>query len=94
MNTMNVQIDIPVALAPFAMLKDERECSLRNAMMLYPFIQRGKISHGYAAEILGMRKMDLIELYGDLGLPYFTQSEEEVSEDLNTLKLARGKSKC
>ena len=31
----------------------------RNAMMLYPFIQNLKISHGRAAEILGVHKFDL-----------------------------------
>ena len=91
---MNVQIDIPAAMAPFAILEDERGCAIRNAMILYPFIQRGEISHGYAAEILGMHKIDLIELYGGLGLPYLTQSEDEIEEDLNTLKAVRGNSKC
>ena len=94
MNMMNVQIDIPAAMAPFAILEDERGCAIRNAMILYPFIQRGEISHGYAAEILGMHKIDLIELYGGLGLPYLTQSEDEIEEDLNTLKAVRGNSKC
>ena len=90
MNMMSIQMDIPEAMAPFAVLEDEQGCTIRNAMMLYPFIQRGEISHGYAAEILGMPKIDLIELYGKLGMPYFTQSEDDLMEDLNTLKNLRG----
>lgn len=66
----------------------------RNAMIFYPFIQRGEISHGYAAEILGVHKIDLIELYGGLGLPYFNQSEDELMKDLSTLRSVRGKDKC
>ena len=73
MNMMNIQIDIPAAMVPFVILEDEQERTIRNAMMLYPFIQCSEISHGYAAEILGMHKIDLIELYGDLGLPDFWQ---------------------
>ncbi len=90
MNIMSIQMDIPEAMAPFAILEDKQACTIRNAMMLYPFIQRGEISHGYAAEILGMPKIDLIELYGTLGLPYFNQSEDDLMEDLNTLKNLRG----
>lgn len=94
MNMMCVQMDIPEAMVPFAVLEDEQGCAIRNAMMLYPFIQRGEISHGYAAEILGMHKIDLLELYGKIGLPYFIQSEDELLEDLNTLKALRGNVKC
>lgn len=37
-------------------------------MILYPYVHDGIISHGRAAEILGIFKMDLIVLYGELGL--------------------------
>ena len=38
----------------------------RNALLLYPYIYKKIISHGRSAEILGIRKLDLIELYNDL----------------------------
>ena len=91
---MNIQISIPEAMAPFAIVDDEAESMTRNAMILYPFIQRGEISHGYAAEILGITKLDLIEIYGDLDLSYFCQSEDELEDDLNTLRLARSSNGC
>ena len=34
----------------------------RNALLLYPMIWEGKMSHGRAAEILGVKKLDLIDL--------------------------------
>ncbi len=43
----------------------------RNAMLVYPYIKSGVLSHGKAAELLGLRKTALITLYGKLGLPYF-----------------------
>lgn len=43
---------------------------LRNAMLLYPYIKNDTISHGKAAEMLGIPKMELIELYGSLGIAY------------------------
>ena len=72
MNMVHVQMDIPEALTQFVMLEDEQARTVRNAMMLYPFIRNGEISHGYAAEVLGIPKWELIALYGSLDLPYFT----------------------
>ena len=57
----------------------------RNAMLVYPYIKSGVMSHGKAAEMLGIPKMELIELYGSLGIAYFDMTEEELAEDLATL---------
>lgn len=89
---MNVQIDIPEALLPFASPKDEREKLVRNAMIIFPFIKEETISYGRAAEILNLSKIDLIKLYGGLGLPYFNQTKEELEEDLQNIKLVMGQS--
>ena len=35
-----------------------------------PYIDK-TISHGRAAEILGMSKLDLFDLYANIGFPYF-----------------------
>lgn len=48
------------------------------------------MSHGRAAEMLGLHKIDLIMLYGKLGLPYFDETEEQFEEDLAVLKKLRG----
>lgn len=59
-------------------------------MLVYPYIKSGVMSHGKAAEMLGLHKIDLITLYGKLGLPYFDETEEEFEEDLAVLKKLRG----
>ena len=84
---VNVQIEIPEALLPFASPEDERCKLLRNAMMIFPFIWDETISYGRAAEILNLKKIDLIKLYGSLGLPYFNQTKEELEEDLQSIKV-------
>ena len=84
---VSIQIEIPEALLPFARPKDEREQLLRNAMIIFPFIQDETISYGRAAEILNLKKIDLIQLYGSLGFPYFNQTKEELEEDLRNIKL-------
>jgi hypothetical protein len=54
-------------------------------MLLYPFIQNMTISHGRAAEILGVRKTDLIEFYDSMGIPYLNQSRQDLMNDIHTL---------
>ncbi len=86
-----IEIDVPEEIVPFAVLEDKEAQITRNAMLVYPYIKNGVISHGKAAEMLGIQKMDLIVLYGKLGLPYFDETEEEFEEDLTVLKKLRGK---
>ena len=86
-----IEIDVPEEIVPFAVLEDKEAQITRNAMLVYPYIKNGAISHGKAAEMLGIQKMDLIVLYGKLGLPYFDETEEEFEEDLIVLKKLRGK---
>ncbi len=47
-------------------------------LILYPYIRKRKISHGRAAEILGIHKLDLIDIYGKMGFCYFDQTKEEL----------------
>ena len=89
---VSIQIEIPEALLPFVRPKDEREQLLRNAMIIFPFIQDETISYGRAAEILNLKKIELIQLYGSLCLPYFNQTKEELEEDLQNIKSVMGRS--
>lgn len=59
-----------------------------RAMLLYPAIADLTISHGRAAELLGIPKWDLIELYANMGIPYLTQTWEEVQEDMANIDAA------
>ena len=87
-----VSIKVPESMAEYTVSEDEKANLIRNAMILYPYIQNDTISHGKAAEILGIHKMDLIALYGNLGLSYFNQTAEELKNDVETLKALRRKS--
>lgn len=80
-----VNMEMPEAMVAYAVTKDKESQLMRNAMILYPYIHDGVISHGKAAEILGVYKMDLITLYGKLGLPYIEMTDEEIEEELSTV---------
>ena len=81
-----VNLEMPEKLVTFAKPSSEEDQLERNAMILYPYIRKGIISHGRAAEILGIFKMDLITLYGKLGLSYIEMSDEELDEELETVR--------
>lgn len=80
-----MDFNVPEAVVPYANVEGDRAVLLRNAMLLYPYIKNDTISYGRAAEMLDIPKMELIELYGSLGIAYFDMTEEELAEDLATL---------
>ena len=61
MDMVSVRISIPHDMAPFVDEMDQGMAFERNAMMLYPLIQNMTISHGKAAELLGVHKFTLID---------------------------------
>lgn len=85
MTMKQIEINVPEAVVPYANVEGDSAVLLRNAMLLYPYIKNDTISHGKAAEMLGIPKIELIELYGSLRIAYFDMPEEELAEDLATL---------
>ena len=84
MHMANIEIRIPATAKDYVM-HDTSE-KMRNALLLYPSIANNTISHGRAAELLGMHKMELIELYSKLGIPYIDMTDEESEEEIQTVK--------
>lgn len=79
-------VEMPEEMASFVLTANKEEQLKQNAMMLYPYVHDGIISHGRAAEILGIYKIDLIVLYGKLGIPYIEMTDEEMEEELSTVE--------
>ena len=76
----DVKIQVPVGMENYISAKDEKSQMTRNALLLYPYINDLTISHGKAAEILGISKYELIDL------PYFDQDIKEVEEEVQYWK--------
>ena len=89
-NMTTVSIDVPSDLAKLMAAAPAQGTFERNAMLLYPFIQNMTISHGRAAEILGVHKLDLIAFYGKIGLPYLDMSENELEAERAVFRRAKG----
>ena len=66
MNMITIQWEIPEEMKPYI---DSTNKLRQNAILLYPYILDKSISHGRAAEILGMLKLDLMGVSQSLCKP-------------------------
>jgi uncharacterized protein YqfA (UPF0365 family) len=82
----DVNIKVPSGMVSYITSTDETTELTRNALLLYPYIKNLTISHGKAAEILGIHKYQLIELYDNLGLAYLDMDMKEVEDEIQTWK--------
>ena len=82
-DTMTISVTIPRSMAPYIGEDDTESSFVRNAMMLFPFIHNLTISHGRAAEILGITKWEIITIFNEMGFPYLDCDISEIEEDMN-----------
>jgi len=76
--------DLLAALdVPFSQL----EPRLRELIALELF-REGLVSCGKGAELLGLSKLDFVQLLAQRGLYYFTESPDELADDIRALELA------
>jgi len=78
---MGVHIKVPESLG-----LSEFEIGMNLAAKLF---DRGLISSGQGAEMVGLSKQAFIKLLGKYEVSIFQYDMEEVLEDLNTIKHAR-----
>ena len=84
--TESVTIEVPVGMSKYLVTVNPETELTRNALLLYPYILNQTISHGRAAEILGIRKSELIDLYDKLGYSYFDMTLDELDDELDTFR--------
>ena len=56
--TETITINVPIGMSRYLVAADPESELRRNALLLYPYIYNQTISHGRAAEILGVSKSD------------------------------------
>ena len=89
--TESVTIQVPVEMSKYLVSVNPEAELTRNALLLYPYILNQTISHGRAAEILGLRKSELIDLYDKLGYSYLDMTLDDLEEDLETFRQLKKK---
>lgn len=90
MTFSNVTINVPSEMEMYLKAKDKNSELKRNAMLLYPYIEDRTISHGKAAEILGISKYDLIEMYDQMGIAYLSMDISEVESEVKYWNQLKG----
>ena len=90
MESVKIYMSIPREAACYLTNEQPEQEFARNAMMLYPLIRNMTISHGRAAEILGVNKTDLIEFYDSMGIPYLDMTREELLGDMASIDRVLG----
>ena len=89
--TESVTIKVPVGMSKYLVTVNPETELIRNALLLYAYILNQTISHGRAAEILGIRKSELSDLYDKLGYSYFDMTLDDLDEELNTFRMLKKK---
>lgn len=82
MALVDIHIKVPSEMAVYLAPSGQVTELERNAMLLYPYILKQVISHGRAAEILGIRKNDLIDIYDKMGFSYLDQTMDDLDTEL------------
>lgn len=91
MALVDVNIKVPVEMAVYLEPSGQVTELERNAMLLYPYILKQAISHGRAAEILGIRKNDLIDIYDKMGFSYLDQTMDDLDMELDAYRKLKSK---
>lgn len=91
MELVDVNITVPMEMAVYLKPSNQVTELERNALLLYPYILRQTISHGRAAEILGIRKNELIDIYDKLGFSYLDLIMDDLDIELEAYKNVKAK---
>ncbi len=91
MTLVDVNIKVPMEMAVYLKPSDQIVELERNALLLYPYILRQTISHGRAAEILGIRKNELIDIYDKLGFSYLDLTMDDLDAELEAYRKVKAK---
>jgi len=86
MNTVRVELKLPKSLlGALDVSESEVEFRVRQLIALELF-REGRISSGKAAELLNISKLDFVGLLGQHGIPYFTETPEELSSGVDNIE--------
>ncbi len=86
MSTLTVALDLPRdLLGALDVPQAQLETRLRELIALELF-REGCISTGKGAELLGISKLEFICFLAQYGIPYFTESPEELVDEVAALE--------
>lgn len=85
MDTLTVSLELPRDLLD-ALDVPQKQLSMRlRTLITVALFQEGKLSTGKGAEILGISKLEFIQLLSKHGIDYFTESPSELTAEVKGL---------
>jgi len=85
METITLEISLPKqVLLSLGLSRDDATRTLKRALVLQ-LVRDERVSVGKAAELLGMGKIEFIELMAQENVPYFDYSSDELDEESHTV---------
>lgn len=85
MNRVSVSIEIPRdLLGVLGVPRDQLKARLSELIAVELF-REGKISSGKGAELLGVSRLDFIRMLAKRDIPYFTQSSDELADEIREI---------
>lgn len=79
-----VVLDFPVEFPEEELENEEAFNRAKESMVLYLF-QKGKISSGYAADLLGLCLADFMDLLKESGMYFAHYTKEDLKKDLEAI---------
>lgn len=81
----SIYMEIPDELLELLGSEDEAAKEAKQSLVL-DLVRQGRISRAKAAELLGINLWDLPEFLSKYRIPWFDYSEEQMEEDMATLR--------
>ena len=92
MNETTFSVQIPDNLLKLGISKDEVQNRV-SEWLVFSLFSEGKISSGKAGKLLGISRLDFIQLLKTRGIAFINYSEDEVQEELEAVKKLTPKDK-
>ena len=88
--TTSITIELPEQLVELVG-SPERTADLARRALIFLLLREGRLSHGQAAEMLGLSMWDLLPLAAEAGVPMGPQTAEELREEVETIRRLTGR---
>jgi predicted HTH domain antitoxin len=86
MNTVTISISLPRDLLGALDVPNARVERRLRELIAFELMREGRISTGKGAEMLGISKWTFIQLLAQRGIEYFTETPEELADQVADLK--------
>jgi predicted HTH domain antitoxin len=85
-------VDIPTSLLKLGISQAEIQHRV-SEWLVFSLFSEGKISSGKAGKLLGITRVEFIQLLKTRGIAFINYSEEEIAEEIQSVKKLPAKAK-